>query len=337
MKHILAVLVAFLLVMGSVSAYCACIKGGKCGCSDDPYYEGMENVSVWVDKEDAKPDERWEQATDRPAGEALDTFEDTRDDFYQWENRIEIKMKKACDSENIEVQIFFRGKALPGAKVKLYSHAGGRKYVSEVQADGKGWAIFGPKDRGKYDIVAEKNGYNFGQKIFEIDICKIGTEKEGKIYSENYEENIYEESEFERKITIDVREGYKRIFERMELADGSVGTRVEIQVGGEEKENGKEYMLWEKVPKKIANNAKQIGFENTYPDEIFEEGEFVKIGWMLNSEYNGDVAREYVILNNVERSGAYNFGAPKIKEKTEVVEKGFIESLLEGIFGIFSI
>ncbi|PIT84625.1 hypothetical protein COU37_02395 [Candidatus Micrarchaeota archaeon CG10_big_fil_rev_8_21_14_0_10_45_29] len=173
MKNLLFGIFALFLLAGSVSAYCACIEpSGPCGCSDDSYYDNEKNISVWVGVgEEADP--RFIYSTDRPFGnDGLDMFEDSRDDFFSYEDTLELFLKKACVNENIEVKATYRNTPVENVRIKLYSHAGGRVLISEAYSDANGNAVFSPLSIGKYDFVAILDGYNKGQEIFSVEACE---------------------------------------------------------------------------------------------------------------------------------------------------------------------
>jgi len=172
MKNFLFGIFALFLLVGSVSAYCACIEpSGPCGCSDDSYYDNEKNISVWVGV-GGEADPRFIYSTDRPYGnDRLDVFRDSRDKFFSYEDTLELGVKKACLNENIEIKATYRNKPVEGVRIKLYSHAGGRVLVGEVYSGANGNAAFAPLHEGKYDFVAILQGYNNGQEMFEVSKC----------------------------------------------------------------------------------------------------------------------------------------------------------------------
>jgi hypothetical protein len=353
---IISVFLALALLCSTLSAYCVCIRGERCGCSDDSYYDGRENTTVYINEEDAKKSDKFTYASDRPIDDGQDTFALSRGEFYQYEQKINIHISSACEGENLIASLTYNNKPLAGAKLILYSHTGGRNYASEVQANSDGIAIFAPKDAGAYDFIAQKEGYASNQLIFKIKECFAQSNKQTaqstssnandlgsnsnnfaasqgspSATSSNSQGNSLttsgpQNNGITNDITILYFGNYKRVFEKTILPGGSTATKVEIifppatqtQISNSTYSNSSAtYYLVEKVPKSQAASSLAIGFEGTYPAKTAEDENNILIYWEIGNNFEKSFSRTYILLKNQNPDFAA-FSRPSFEPKEGV-------------------
>lgn len=297
---------ALVLFSSSLLAYCVCIKGERCGCSDDPYYEGRENVSVYVTEEQAKKANEFTYATDRPIGyEIDDTFDSSRGDYFQAGQKISIKILSSCQGQALAALLTCNNLPLADAKLSLYSHAGGREFNSQVQTNSQGYAYFSPKDAGSYDFIAQKDGYPSSQLIFQIKECPALSDKNSAPSKIQNSETAPQLSGSALQISapgslnIFYYKTYRRAFEQIILPGGSQATKVEliIQSSALPISNSSFYLV-QAVPKSQASSISSIGFEGAYPAKTSEDENNIFLYWQIGNNIEKSFSRSYILLKN---------------------------------------
>jgi len=282
----------------------------------DPH---RENVTQRLLRPEYKPQVYWSRS-DEAEGSGLDTFEQTRPKFQSWEKKIEVEIDsdRACEDENILIRTRYRSKPLPFTQVKLYSHGGGREYISEITTDENGWGVFGEKPLGKYDFVARKENYNEGQKIFSVDMC--------------LPEIKQQQSEIEKKENVDAvvyaRE-YERRYIETEVGGGILATKVRIKAI----EPQGEYVI-ERIPRYFVEDKNRIGFEENYPQIFEQDSKYITLGWKTDGSL--EFVREYVIMTDVADESVDEiefYIGDNPEEHKKVRQAGIIESIL-AMFGL---
>lgn len=319
----LVIFVLFIAIFTSaINAYCVCLYNGPCGCDDTNPYKDT-NMSRYVQYE-PKPAVYWARSDEAIGSSGLDTFEDSRPTFQSWEKKIEIEIdaNKTCVNEYILIRTWYRSKPLAYAQVKLYSHAGGRTFVSEVTTDENGWAVFGEKPYGKYDFIARKEDYNEGQKIFSVDYCLPKKEKM-EVRTDAWRETVF---------SVVYAKEYERRYIQTQVGGGQTATKVRLDA----RVDGNKYII-EKIPRTVVEDKSLIGFESFYP-QIFEQNkDEIVIGWKIDGAKNQTVFREYVIMRNPAEDTVddmeFAIVEKYIQAGTKVKSMGIIESIL-AFFGL---
>jgi len=322
MRKLLVIALLIAILASGLGAYCVCLYKGQCGCDNsDPYRS--TNMTRIVDFE-PKPQIYWSRS-DEAEGSGLDTFEDSRPTFQSWENKIEVKFDggKACANEDMLIRAYYKGKPLSNTQVSFYSQGGGRKYISQVTTNENGWAVFGARPAGRYDFVAKKDGYNDGQTVFSIDICRIVLDETKK-----KAQTLDEEDE----VAAAVYGGeYERRYFNSKVGGGQIATRVVLKA----KVTQGDRHVYEKIPKEIAQNKYEIGFERKYP-QIFEATQDgITLGWEVPQNQTSYFEAEYIILKSARDDTVDNieFSVTNDADKKKSENKGIIETILT-FFGI---
>ena len=304
MKHLLALL---LVAMATVSG----IGTG----------ELETNMSIrrlnWVPYTNPEP-EYW-AASDAPAGYA-DIFAKTRNNFSSDMPRLKISLGNICEGENIYLQITYLGQPVEGADVGLYRQGGGRELVSEVSTDKNGWAVFGPKEPGRYDALATKiifvpqinatTGYveekfPFGQEMFVIKPCYLPAQ----------DANHWAKEEKTQKII--AKQNYNLMLERQLEAIRLVNGREAVlaRIIFVPNATMKNITLVEHVPQSIATGNFSLGFDGNYP-KILDENESMALSWNFGRVEEGrPVVREYIILRPISALAASAFSPPEVLDE----------------------
>ncbi|MFA5108817.1 MAG: hypothetical protein WC492_04795 [Candidatus Micrarchaeia archaeon] len=286
------------------ASYCVCIHNGPCGCDNNRYANYNENITIWLNESQVEADYAYAQGTDIPAGERYDTFKDTREYIAPAEKRISIEILDACAQEGIIARTVYGRVPLGNVLLSLYSHAGGREFVSEVTTDSNGYGAFWPKENGKYDFVARKDEYNYGQKVFEIADCpyKFQIRRAPPILSDAPEQRVLSSRE---------GENYARQIETANIANQKQAVKMRFSIFAQAGAN-QSRVLEERVSSQIAQKISDIGFEKDYPDEILQNENEIVFRWNVGKEYSGNLSREYILFGNRSGEDITYFEAPKI-------------------------
>ena len=269
------------------------------------------------------------QPTDVSIGNR-DIFAKTRLNLSSTDKRLVVSLEPTCEDENLVLQVTYDRQPVPNATVGLYSQGGGRKLVSEVSTDADGWAIFGPKKAGRYDLVATKyvyeqdmndsgrtfvsRAYPLGQLILAIDLCDQPASMPARI-------NYSASNEAPGGSGIIYSQGFERRDQGITLPDGRKAVRMDVLYTP--LEDLANVTLLEFVPGEIASNSSAVGFEQNYPESIRTANGTLAIEWRLSGLAKSlIVQRSYVILRPPEAVDARTFGSPVLLDANRTIIAG---------------
>lgn len=245
---------------------------------------------------------------DRAVGgnDTYDLFASTRKPIEPGAERLHIELYGPCLGRDFGVRVTHGGQPVAGAEVSLYAQSGGRKKVSTVHTDAQGGAGFSDKPQGRYDVVAEKEPYAYGQEVFVIDTCAPAQTRADP--PEAGDEGIEGVASWEQTLP----SGAVRRFEPVRLADGAVGMRITLTLPAPDAGAGPNSSVVETIPPGIVESYAQVGFLDHYPDEISAQGP-VELRWLLDGDVGGPFTRSYVIRRPMSPAMASNYGAPRLE------------------------
>lgn len=225
-----------------------------------------------------------------------------------------VSVGRACIGEDIHIKVSTLGGPTAHANVALYSLGGARKLVSEVYTDASGRASFGPKAKGRYEVVAKSVNRKDGTAMFEVAECPVA------VGAPNNPKNSYSKNPdmLVSTFTQNYFDGTSRLFEV--YRPGEVGarkyTKVTIIYRPSETAEGK--AIREIVPSSIASNRYMVGFESAYPAYLNETVPVAAVWKIGTVRAYGEVKITYVVEREITQVMIYDFAAPAIISEADV-------------------